>query len=186
MTFLNKKILKDYKEFPIYSVLKKETSDVSAPAGYYIKYDGIDFDDVEMDFIVHPVQNFFNFGNTLNENIHFTPVIYGIKENEQIKRGDVRKITLISRQNYSKNKCNVVDEAYYRLYVIDGTRELDIHSGWNPINKTVKENFFLIDTNELIPQRYYIDIKYKYNMEEIEEHKVLTFDITEDLNNKYN
>lgn len=37
-----KKILMDYKEFPIYSVLKKESHDVSVPAGYYIKYDGID------------------------------------------------------------------------------------------------------------------------------------------------
>lgn len=151
-----------------------------------IKYNGVTFDDVEMDFIVHPTNNFFNFGNTLDESIHFSPVIYGIKENEQIKRGDVRKLTLISRQNYSKNKCNVVDESYYRLYILDGTREIDIHGGWNPINKTVKENFFLIDTNDLIPQRYYIDIKYLYNMEEIEEHKVITFDITDDLNNKYN
>lgn len=150
-----------------------------------IKVNGVKFDDVEMDFVVHPISNYFNFGNTLDENIKFSPVIYGIKENEKIHRGDIRKVTLISRQNYSSNKCNVVDEAYYRLYIMDGTRPYDVIS-WTPINKTVKENFFVIDTKMLIPQRYYIDIKYKYNMEEICENNVLSFDITDDINNRYN
>ena len=38
----------------------------------------------------------------------------------------------------------------------------------------------------LIPQRYYIDVKFKYNMEMIMHHDILEFDIVDDLNNKYN
>lgn len=150
-----------------------------------IKYNGVLFDDVEMDFIVHSVDNFFNFGNSLEESKHFTAQIYGIKENEDIKRGDLRKLTLLSREDYSKNKCNIVDEAYYCLYILDGTRELDIMP-WTRVNKTVKETFFNIDTNILIPHKYYIDIKYRYNMEEICQKNILSFNIVDDLNNKYN
>lgn len=150
-----------------------------------IKIDGIEFDDVEMDFVVNTTNSLFNFGNTIDENIKFTASIYGINDLEKIRRGDIRKITLINRQNYSTNKCNVIDEAYFRLYVKDGTRDYDI-IGWCPVNKTVKENFFTIDTNMLIPERYYIDVKYKYNMEEITQYEVIKFDIIDQLNNKFN
>lgn len=150
-----------------------------------IKYNGVQFDDVEMDFVVYPSEGFFNFGNTLDESTHFSSEIYGIKDMENVNRGDIRKVTLISRENYSKNKANIVDEVYYRLYIKDGLRELDIIP-WEHVNRTVKENFFLIDTTMLIPQRYYIDVKYKYNMEEISENEVITFNIVNDLGNKYN
>ena len=43
-----------------------------------------------------------------------------------------------------------------------------------------------IDTSVLtMNKEYYIDIKYKYNFEEITEHNVIYFEITENLNNKY-
>jgi len=150
-----------------------------------LKYDGIELDDVEMEFVVHSAKSFFNFGNTLDENVHFTSSVYGIKQDEHINRGDIRKVGIYARQNYTKNTVMVVDDMYYRLYVMDGNRELDIIS-WENVNKTVKENFFTIDTSMLIPQRYYIDIKYKYNMEDITEKKVLSFIISNELGNKYN
>jgi len=149
-----------------------------------IKYLGIDMGEVEMDFVVHKASSYFNFGNTLDESTHFSPTIYGIREGEEIKRGDLRKLTVIARENYSKNKVNVVDDMDYRVYIKDGTRQLDVLCG--KVNRTVKENFFLIDTSILIPQRYYIDIKFRYNMEEIEHHEILKFDIVSDINNKYN
>ena len=37
----------------------------------------------------------------------------------------------------------------------------------------------------LVPQRYYMDVKINYGMQEIIHHNVLTFDIVSSLNNKY-
>lgn len=150
-----------------------------------IKYDGVDFDDVEMQFAVYGSNTYFNFGDSMEENIKFTPTISGIKHHEKIKRGDLRKVSIISRENYTTNKCRVVDEIFYRIYILDGTREYDVVK-WSHVNRNSKENFFTINTDEYVPQRYHIDVKYKYNMEEICEHDVLDFDIIDDINNKYN
>ena len=182
--------VKQYSKGIYYAEVFGDSSVFRSNTMYYdvwsnIKYDGVSFDDIEMDFVVHGQLSFFYFGNTLSESTHFTSAVYGIKEEERIKRGDLRKVSILARQNYSKNRANVIDEMYYRLYVMDGTRELDIIN-WSHVNKTVKENFFNIDTNMLLPQKYYVDIKYKYNMEEISERNVLSFYITDDLNNKYN
>jgi hypothetical protein len=71
-----------------------------------------------------------------------------------------------------------------RLYVKDGTREIDV-IGWDGINKAFSENFYMIDTSMLLPQRYFVDIKIEYGMDSIIHHDVLSFDIVDDLNNKY-
>ena len=73
----------------------------------------------------------------------------------------------------------------YRVYIKDGTREIDVIP-YEKVHKSFIENYILIDTSMLIPQRYYIDIKFKYNLEMIMHHNVLEFDIVDDLNNKYN
>ena len=73
---------------------------------------------------------------------------------------------------------------YARLYVLDGEREIDVIK-WEPVNKTYLEDYIIIDTNMLVPQRYYMDVKINYGMQEIIHHNVLTFDIVSSLNNKY-
>jgi hypothetical protein len=72
-----------------------------------------------------------------------------------------------------------------RVYVKDGQRELDVIP-FHRINKTDTECYFIVDTNILLPQKYYIDIKVIYNQEEIIHHNTLSFFITDNLNNKYN
>ena len=77
-----------------------------------------------------------------------------------------------------------VDNIDIRLYVKDGTREIDVIE-WDSINRAFSENFYILDTNMLIPQRYYADIRITYGMNSIVHHDVLSFDIVDDLNNKY-
>jgi hypothetical protein len=79
----------------------------------------------------------------------------------------------------------LVDYMEARVYIKDGTRELDVLP-YQRVNKTMNENYFLIDTNILLPQKYYIDVKVKYSQELIIHHNTLSFKITDDLNNKYN
>ena len=149
-----------------------------------IKYQGVEMDDIELDFVVKSNNLFFNIGNQIEESIKLEPTLYGIQHREKIKRGDVRKVVVNPRVKYSKNLSELVDNMEYRLYIKDGEREIDIIQ-YEKVHKTMNENFFLIDTSMLIPQRYYIDIKFRYNMEIIMHHNVLNFDIVDDLNNKY-
>lgn len=150
-----------------------------------IKYKDIEMADVELDFVTKPNSIYFNIGSSLSENTHFTPSISGILQDERIKRGDLRKVIFLNKVNYEKNKQSLVDDMQWRLYIKDGTREVDVFK-WERVNKTFLENYALIDTTILIPQRYYIDVKYTYNMEVIDHHDILHFDIVDDLNNKYN
>lgn len=173
-----------------YVDLKLSKGDFEADTMLYdtwgnISYQGTKLDDVELDFVLKDTPNFFNIGNSLSTtNATFTPSITGIKEKEQIKRGDIRKLIISAKPNYTINTTQLVDNIDIRLYVRDGTREIDVIE-WDGINRAFSENFYILDTNMLIPQRYYADIRITYGMNSIIHHDVLLFDIVDDLNNKY-
>ena len=150
-----------------------------------IQYQGTALEDVELDFVVKQSANYFNIGNSISTtDITFNPVIYGIKEKEQIKRGDIRKLVIQAKPSYTNNTAQLLDTMDIRLYVKDGTREIDVIE-WDTVNKAFLENYYMVDTNILIPQRYFVDIRIKYGMNSIIHHDVLSFDIVDDLNNKY-
>ena len=150
-----------------------------------IVYQGVKLDAVELDFTLKSTPNFFNIGNSLSAtNVRFTPSISGIQQREQIKRSDIRKLIISAKPNYTVNTIQLVDDMDIRVYVKDGTREIDVIE-WDKVNKAFSENFYVIDTNILIPQRYYVDIRIKYGMDMIIHHDILSFDIVDDLNNKY-
>lgn len=173
-----------------YIDLKLNSSDFEANRMLYdtwgdIVYQGTELDDVELDFTLKQSANYFNLGNSLNAtNTTFTPSISGIKEKEQIKRGDIRKLIISAKPNYTTNTVQLVDSLDIRVYIKDGTREIDVIE-WDGINKAFSENFYMIDTNILIPQRYFVDVRIKYGLNTIIHHDILSFDIVDDLNNKY-
>lgn len=148
-------------------------------------YQGVELDAVELDFTLKTPFNFFNIGSSLeSENITYNPSISGIKEKEDIKRGDVRKLIINGRPSYTYNTYELLDNMDIRIYVKDGTREIDVIK-WDRINKAFTNNYYVIDTNMLIPNRYYVDIRISYGMNNIVHHDVLSFNIVDDLNNKY-
>lgn len=149
-----------------------------------IKYKGTELSPVELDFTLKNVNMFFNISNKLEVNNRFIPNVSGINDCEEIKRGDLRKLKINARVEYGTNNYELISGMESRVYIKDGTRELDVFK-WEPVNKTFLENYIMMDTSILIPQRYYVDIKIKYGMEEIIHHDVLHFDIVDDLNNKY-
>ena len=150
-----------------------------------ILYQGEKLDDISLDFVLKRTSNFFNIGNSLSvNNTTFKPSVSGINEKEQIKRGDLRKLIISAQPNYSQNTIQLIDTMDIRLYVKDGMGEIDVIS-WDRVNKSFSENYYLIDTNILIPQRYYVDIRITYGMNSIVHHDVLKFDIVNDLDNRY-
>ena len=149
-----------------------------------LKYNGVHLDDVEMDFVIKPSSHFFQIGNVKENDIKFIPLVSGIKYDEKIMRGDKRKIVVTSKNEYSKNKASVVKDLQYRLFVKDGKDEINVIN-YQKVNQTYSENYFILDTNMLIPQRYYIDVKYKYGSEEIHHSEILSFEIVNDKAKKY-
>lgn len=145
-----------------------------------IKYHGVNFGAVEMDFTLLPNERYFNFGSTIKENEKLIPSVYGINPSEKIKRGDIRKLNVLARVKYSKTKAQLVDNIYVRIYVKDGNRELDVIP-YEQINKTSDENYIMIDTSMLIPNRYYVDAKIIYNRETIYSKEILQFDIVNEI-----
>ena len=154
-----------------------------------IIYNGKNMGDVELSFVTKTASGYFTFGLPTSEyeknTAKFTPYLYGISNLEKIKRGDIRKVNVECKIPYTSNQMYAVDNIEYRLYVMDGVRQIDVID-YSPIERVYNTNYFLINTNDLIPSRYYIDLKVRYGMEEIYHRDVLHFDIMNDLTEVYN
>lgn len=151
-----------------------------------INYKGKHINDVELSFTTQSSDKYFSFGlpSENNEETEIVPSLSGIKHLEQIKRGDIRKINVSCKVPYTTNQEYGLDNLEYRLYVMQGNNEIDV-IGWNKVERVFNGNYFLINTNDLIPSRYNVDIKIKYNNEIIIHHKQLSFDIVNDLTTVY-
>lgn len=152
-----------------------------------IVYNGKRFNKSELQFITKSSNNFYSFGLPVKEteetNINIIPSLYGINEHEHIKRGDIRKINIDCKIPYSSDKKYAVDGLYYRLYVKEGDKQIDVIE-WTPVEIGYNENFFFINTNELIPFRYFVDIKIYQGLEVSIHDELLSFDIISDVSEK--
>lgn len=149
-----------------------------------IKYNGVEMDDIEMDFVLLSPKLYFNFSNKINNKTKYIPEIYGFKDSEIIQRGDIRKVVFLARKPYTREEFALLDNMELRLYVKDGNDEIDVIS-YDKINQTFNENYYLIDTSTLIPNHYFIDVKVKVDQEEIIHHNIVNFKIVNNLTEKY-
>lgn len=152
-----------------------------------IKYKGRGFKDVELDFVTRLPEEYYSFGlpSGTSEKKEIIPSIYGINDREEIKSGDIRKVRVDCKIPFSSDKCYGIEELYYRLYANEGDKQIDI-VGWTPLERGFNENYFYVNTYELVPFRYHIDIKY-CNGTEIKNHNnIVEFDVINDVTVKYN
>lgn len=147
-----------------------------------IVLNGENIDDIEMEFYVNPRSRKLNIGNNSNINNTFVPTIYGINNDEKINRGDVREVIVEFNKKYETNKRELIDSSEYRLYVKDGNREINVID-YQPIEKAFLNNFFLIYTDDLIPNKYFIDIKVKIGREVKYYKEAIKFKIVDDITN---
>lgn len=166
----------------------KTSKELAAGVMFYdtwsnLKFNGADLDDVEMDFVVKPYKNFFNLGNEITHREKYIPELYGIKDSEIIKRGDVRKLNFVARVPFTRNQFALIDNMELRLYVKDGLQEFDVIP-YDRINKAFAENYYTIDTNELVPEKYYIDVKVTTDGCTIIHHDLVHFSIENNITNK--
>jgi hypothetical protein len=156
---------------------------------YYDKWSEIvlneeKIDDVEMEFYVNPRSKKLLIGNNSNTKKTIVPSIYGINNDEVINRGDIREVHVDFVKQYESNKKEIVDNCEYRLYVKDGDREIDIIN-YQPIERAFLNNFFILHTEDLIPNKYYVDIKIKYGRETAFYKNILRFKIVNNVTNMH-
>lgn len=145
-----------------------------------IIYKGKTFNNVELEFVVKEQDDYFNFGDSSNEQEKYVPNIYGIKFGEKINRGDIRKVFVNPRVEYTTKIVNHITGMEYRLYIKEYNKEIDVIN-YQPVNRTLNSNFFLIDTESLLPNKYFVDIKIIRNDETITHKEKLMFNIVNEL-----
>jgi hypothetical protein len=102
--------------------------------------------------------------------------ISGVKEDEKITGGDIRKIYVSAREPYTTNKTVLVNNIQYRLYVREGNTQIDVIP-WTMVNRAFTDNYFLLDTSWMIPNEYHLDIKATSNQQVDTYSKVIKFQI---------
>jgi hypothetical protein len=109
--------------------------------------------------------------------------IAGIRSQEKIKRGDIRKVIVSARIPYTIDQEQKMSSLKYRLYVTEGQNEYTVID-YQPVQIAANYNYFLLDTQSLIPGTYYLDIQVESNLEVNTLRNVLNFDIVSQSNNR--
>jgi hypothetical protein len=132
--------------------------------------------DVELDFVVKGSEGYFNIGDNSETAKKIGLSVTGVKLDERVYRGDIRKVRVSARIPYTINQKQAVDSLKYRLYVKEGRNEFTVID-FQDIEMTNNDNYFLLDTASLTPGTYYLDIKAESNLEVTTTKEVISFDI---------
>lgn len=136
---------------------------------------GVARPDIELDFSVKS-EGYFNIGSDVEKPQDYMFSATGIKHGEIIKRGDVRKVIVNAKIPYTSNQMAGLENIQYRLYVKEGRNQFTIID-FQDMNMAKNQNYFLLDTMSLLPNTYFLDVKYMsdYEMRTIPE--VIKFEI---------
>ena len=126
--------------------------------------DGTLVPDVTQKFIPVPYTDGITIGANPTELQRYVVQFFGVKLNEKIKRGSIRKIVVTFR-SINIQRPVLFSEVYYRLYIREGNTEVNVFD-WTKLDRT-NENAFWLNTSYLIPREYYLEIKGKTHTEEI-------------------
>ena len=120
----------------------------------------------------------FNQSNDIDmDNYYF--YFWGIKQQQNIRSGDIKKIKLTVKELYPNQDQFVPLDLEYRLYTTVGDKyELDVIP-FTPVNRTSRGYEFNLDTSWLIPQDYYLQIRMK-NGSYYEDKQSLQFTVVSD------
>ena len=109
-------------------------------------------------FVLQPYSNGINIGIESREPEKFGYDFYGILQNEKILNTEIRKVGVVVKKQWSSNQQIPNIDIYYRIYVREGTTEVQVQD-WTPVNRTPNEYYFIFDMRDKIPNEYFVDIK---------------------------
>jgi hypothetical protein len=141
-----------------------------------IVINGVSRPNVELDFVLTDAGKYYNISNndTMPQNYGFS--VHGIKMEEKIVRGDIRKVLVSTRIPFTVNQTSIIDNLQYRLYVKEGRGEVTVID-YEDVERAFNNNYFLLDTASLIPNTYYLDVKVESNYQVTTIKDAVNFDI---------
>jgi len=147
----------------VYEVNVSGLTATTLPCIYYdvwngISIDGVQLNNVENQFVVNPLSDLYQIGMEDNEPSIYGFDFYGIKQDEKILNTDIRKVNVVLKKAYTTKEVLTHVDSYYRIYVREGTTEVQVQD-WTPINRTHSGYYFIFDTQDKIPNEYFVDIK---------------------------
>ncbi len=163
--------------------------DLEPAAIYYDKWsnlaiNGVSEDDVELEFSTRPKSHKLKIGSDSSVKDNVIPSVYGINDWENLHQGEVREVVADFVKEYESDKKYLIDSAEYRLYTKDGNREITI-IGYQPVERAFLNNFFMIYTEDLIPNAYYVDLKVNIGRETKYYKECLRFKVVSDVTERY-
>lgn len=123
-----------------------------------IKIDGIPYEDVEMEFITKSNFEYVSIGRIKDKTENFLPLLVGINEMEKINKGEKREVKVYFKEEYTHDKYELLDSAFYRIYTMFNNKEVTVIP-WDYINILSDYNSFTLYADDFLPQKYYVDIK---------------------------
>lgn len=132
--------------------------------------------DVKMDFIPKEESEYYQISNEMVLPQHYGLSLSGIKQEEKITSGEMRRINVLVRKPYTVNQNDVIDDIFYRIYVKVGHTQFTVID-FSPVSRSNIHNYFTLDSIWMIPNRYYVDIKIIQNGEVLLYNDQLVFNI---------
>jgi len=147
----------------VYEVIIPAISGYNTPCLFTDKWDGVILDGVDLGtientFVLKSQNTIGIVGSYSKDPSIFGFDFYGIKQSEKILDTDVRKVGVVIKKAYTAQEVLQKISAQYRVYVMEGTTEVLVQD-WTNINRTPNEYYFIFNTQDKIPNEYFIDIK---------------------------
>jgi hypothetical protein len=137
---------------------------------------GVSRPDIELNIVLKNSNLYYNIGDNDMLPRKVAVTVGGLRNQENIKRGDVRKVIVSARIPYTVEQTQYIDTLQYRLYVKEGSRELTVID-FQPVEMANNYYYFLLDTASLIPNTYYLDILASSNLDVTTLKNVVQFNI---------
>lgn len=136
--------------------------------------DNIDISDVIQKFVPKPYTANYTIGSNPTKTQKYIMQFSGIKQNEKIIRGELKKIVL-NLKSIEQPRTELFDDVSYRIFVKEGRTNVIVYD-WTKTDVT-NENSFFLDTSYLIPREYFMEFKAKTYTEEIFYDEYIKFEI---------
>jgi hypothetical protein len=137
--------------------------------------DDVTISDVTQKFVPKPLSSYYSFGSNPTDSQNFIIQFSGIKQNDKIIRGELKKI-VIDFKSIEISKSQIFENVFYRIFIKEGKTNVIVYD-WTKLDMTTNENSFYLDTSFMIPREYFIEFKALTYTEEIFYPNYIKFEI---------
>ena len=149
-----------------------------------LKINGNNMGTMENEFVALSHKGYITLGMNTEFDDEVVPTITGIYDSENLHRGEIRVVIVDFRKKYTTDKKLLIDSGEYRIYTLDGTREIEVFE-YQPIQKSFINNFFTVYTKDLIPGTYHVDIKVNRSNNTQYYKDILSFKVVSDVTDRH-